>query len=67
MKRRDGFTNVQAFELVGVNLAGAIAAVAAIWAVGLLSFAFSLPSDFWEEGPQAATPSRQLDHDLESV
>jgi hypothetical protein len=56
-------------ELVGVNLAGAIAAVAAIWAVGLLSLAFSLPSDFWEEDPQAATPkpSRQLDLDLESV
>ena len=52
MKGRDGFYECSAGELIGVNLAEAIAAVAAIWALGLLNLAFSLPSDFWEGDPQ---------------
>jgi hypothetical protein len=52
MKGRDGFYECSACKLIDVNLAGTIAAVAALWAIGLLSLAFSLPSDFWEGDPQ---------------
>jgi hypothetical protein len=54
MKGRDGFYECSACELIGVSLAVVIAAVVAIWALGLLSLAFSLPSDFWEGDPQGS-------------
>jgi hypothetical protein len=59
MKGRDGFYECSACELIGVNLAGAIAAVVAIRAFGLLSPAFSLPSDLGDrQGKDAkAKPS----------
>jgi hypothetical protein len=54
MKGRDGFYECSACELIDVSLAVVIAAVVAIWALGLLSLAFSLPSDFWEGDPQGS-------------
>lgn len=53
------FTRVPVPEPVSVNLITAIAAIAAIWALGVLSLALSLPQGFW---PDDATTKNERNY-----